>query len=372
MRFFCVCMSGHSDWPCMTIQQSDDLLFPIGSVCPCGTKYRAKYGVVVEIVAPGIDGILYFKAPVPDDHIIEMHAMMHEKQLKSVSTQAFYDAVLVCKPTITSLLVEKKDSFGQVIPNQWTFSSHADYKALPNLDWNQIFNMAGYVLPPKPPTKTEAKAASNAVWVAKFISDTVWGSYMRFFYICMSGHPDWPCMTIQQSGDPLFPIGSECPCGTKYRAKYGVVVELAVPGIDTFLYCKVPAPGDHINKMRAMMHEKQLKSVSAQELRDTVLLCKQTFTSLVVEKKDSFGQVIPNQWTFSSHADHKALPVLGWHHIFNMAGYVLPPKPPTNREAKAARTAAWAAEHEPAAKKQRVEGSSSASSRTPRTANRLL
>jgi hypothetical protein len=356
----------------MTIQQSDDLLFPLGSVCPCGTKYRAKYGVVVELVAPGIDGIMYFKAPVPDDHIIEMHAMMHEKQLKSVSSQALYDAVLVCKPTITSLVVKKKDSFGQVIPKQWTFSSHADYKALPNFDWCQVFNMAGYVLPPKPPTKSGAKAASNAVWVANFISDTAWVSYMRFFYICMSGHADWPCMTIQQSGDPVFPIGAVCPCGTKYRAQYGIVVEIAVPGMDTFLYCKVPVPDDHINEMRAMMHEKQLKLVSSQELQDTVLVYKQTITRLVVEKKDSLGQVIPNQWTFSSHADFKALPFLDWRHIFNVAGYVLPPKPLTKREAKAARYAEWAAEHEPAAKKQRVEGSSMASSLTPRTATRLL
>jgi hypothetical protein len=327
---------------------------------------------VVEIVAPGIDGILYFKAPVPDDHINEMHAMMLEKQLKPVFAQALYDAVLVCKPTITSLVVEKKDRFGQVIHNRWTFSSHADFKALPEFDWYQIFNMAGYVLPPKPPTKREAKAASSAAWVAKFMSDTAWVSYMHFFYICMSGHADWPCMTIQQSGDLLSPIGSVCPCGTKYRTKYGVVVEIVVPNKDAFLYCKVPVPDDHINEMRAMMHENQLKPVSAQALHDAVLVCKHTTTSLVVEKKDSFGQVIPNQRTFSSHADFKALPDLDWYQIFNMAGYVLPPKPPTKREAKAARNAAWAAEHEPAAKKQRMEGSSSASSRTPRAANPLL
>jgi hypothetical protein len=47
--------------------------------------------------------------------------------------------VLVCKPTITSLIVEKKHVFGQVISNQWTFSSHAAYRALPEFNWDKIY-----------------------------------------------------------------------------------------------------------------------------------------------------------------------------------------------------------------------------------------
>ena len=61
-------------------------------------------------MAPGIDGILYCKAPVPEEYINDMLAMMYEKQLKPVSPQALYDAVPVCKPAITSLIVEKKET----------------------------------------------------------------------------------------------------------------------------------------------------------------------------------------------------------------------------------------------------------------------
>jgi hypothetical protein len=43
------------------------------------------------------------------------------------------------------------------------------------------------------------------------------------------------------------------------------------------------------------------------------------------------------------------LPEFNWYQIFNMAGYVLPPEPPTMREA---RDAAWWAAQEQAAKEQ--------------------
>ena len=70
----------------------------------------------------------------------------------------------------------------------------------------------------------------------------------------------------------------------------------------------------------------------------------------------------PADWPcMTSHADYKALPEFDWYQVFNMAGYVLPPKPPSKAEARAARNAAWVAEQE-AAKKQRMEGVSSASS----------
>jgi hypothetical protein len=63
----------------------------------------------------------------------------------------------------------------------------------------------------------------------------------------------------------------------------------------------------------------------------------------------------------TSQADYKALPEFGWYQVFNMAGYVVPPKPPYEAEARASRNAAWVAEQE-VAKKQRMEGASSASS----------
>jgi hypothetical protein len=61
-----------------------------------------------------------------------------------------------------------------------------------------------------------------------------------------------------------------------------------------------------------------------------------------------------------SHADYKALLEFGWYQVFNMAGYVVPPKPLYKAETRAAHNAAWVAEQEDD-KKQRMEGASSTS-----------
>jgi hypothetical protein len=81
-----------------------------------------------------------------------------------------------------------------------------------------------------------------ATYTDEFVGCSENGSYMRFIFICMSGHADFPCMTIQQSkewktksGDPLWPGGYECPCGTTYRHKYGVLVEIVAPGVEGIL-----------------------------------------------------------------------------------------------------------------------------------------
>jgi hypothetical protein len=115
MRFFFMCLSGHAETPCMTIQQSKEWkiksgnpICPQGWTCPCGTNYRTKYGVIVEIVAPGVDGILYCRAPVPDEHVNEMRAIMHELKLKPTSPMALYRAVPVCKPSNTILIIKKE------------------------------------------------------------------------------------------------------------------------------------------------------------------------------------------------------------------------------------------------------------------------
>ena len=91
----------------------------------------------------------------------------------------------------------------------------------------------------------------------EYISNPSNGTYLLFFSICMSGHKDWPCMTIQQSkgrktksGDPLWPNGYTCPCGTTYRTKYGVVIELVADSIEGILYCRAPVPDDRCTRRR--------------------------------------------------------------------------------------------------------------------------
>jgi hypothetical protein len=90
-----------------------------------------------------------------------------------------------------------------------------------------------------------------ATYSDEFVGDSENVPYMRFFFICMSGHADDPCMTIQQSkewntksGDPLWPGRYTCPFGTTYHHKYGVLVEIVAPGVEGILYCRAPVPDE--------------------------------------------------------------------------------------------------------------------------------
>jgi hypothetical protein len=174
MRFYFICLGGGTETPCMTIQQSkdwqtksDDPLRPKGYMCPCGTTYKTKYGIIVEIVTPGVDGILYCRAPVPDEHINDMRAMLHESKLKPMTPEALYQAVPACKPSITSLIVERKtDCHGNLCGNRRTFRSKKDYQDLPEFDWYEVFHISGYELPPRPPTKKQKREQYHQQWMA--------------------------------------------------------------------------------------------------------------------------------------------------------------------------------------------------------------
>jgi len=78
-------------------------------------------------VAPGVDGILYCKVLVPDDHVNDMHAMMQE-QLKPATTLAMFEAVPACKPSTTRLIIKMEtDMNGNPCDTQWTFKSKRTY-----------------------------------------------------------------------------------------------------------------------------------------------------------------------------------------------------------------------------------------------------
>jgi hypothetical protein len=173
MRFFFVCLGG-GDNPCMTILESKEWepksgipLNPNGWRCKCGTNYKTKFGVICEIMAQGYDGILYCKAPVPDEHVNDVRAIMHELKIKPDSPKALYDAVPVCKPSTTSMIISKLDWNGKPLENQWTFKSKEDFYLLPTFDWYQVFNLSGYELPPKPLSKKQKKAQNAKEWEAE-------------------------------------------------------------------------------------------------------------------------------------------------------------------------------------------------------------
>jgi hypothetical protein len=165
MRVFFVCLGGGPDDPCMTIQESKQWapksgvqLNPNCWFCTCGARYKSKFGVIVEIVVPGVDGILYCRAPVPDEHVNDMRHIMHELKIKPASSNALYNAVPVCKPSSTSLIIRKEvDRYGKPCDNRLTFRSKKDYHDLPECEWDQVFHLAGYELPPKPLTRRQKK-----------------------------------------------------------------------------------------------------------------------------------------------------------------------------------------------------------------------
>ena len=77
-----------------------------------------------------------------------------------MSAQAVIDALPSIAPSPTSLVFKKTHAQSYAAPNLWGVRIE-DYNAMPTFDWYQVFNMAGFVLPP-PPTKQEREAAKKA------------------------------------------------------------------------------------------------------------------------------------------------------------------------------------------------------------------
>ena len=173
MRMYFICRAGHSWEPCLAVVQakvwrpkSADPLNPGGWACTeCNTGFRTAFGVIIEIVSPDIDGVLYCVADVPDAHINDCRALMLEDKLKPCSAEALYNAVPACKPSHTSIMRQVIDK-ATGAPKEGVFKvvSVEAYDALPKWDWWQIFNFHGVELPKAAPTKKEAKALRVKAW----------------------------------------------------------------------------------------------------------------------------------------------------------------------------------------------------------------
>jgi hypothetical protein len=104
-----------------------------------GTKYKTKWGVVVEMCCRRIDGTLqymYCQAPFPQQGIQDAKLMMVEKQfaLKDMTAKELLAALPKIVPGSTSLIEEA------VVPNVFKFKN-MEIKDLPMFDWNQLFNL---------------------------------------------------------------------------------------------------------------------------------------------------------------------------------------------------------------------------------------
>ena len=111
--------------------------------CPCGTRYRAGFGVICEINVKGLAGTIYMKAEVPDQHVEDSRAVFYEKKFGAQTTQELYNMVPVCAPTLGNIIFEKDAANGV-----YGITAEDDAK-LATFAWYQIFNMRGATLPQK-------------------------------------------------------------------------------------------------------------------------------------------------------------------------------------------------------------------------------
>jgi len=135
-----------------------DPLNPNGWDCAdCASIFRAKWGCLCEILAPGMKSILYVRTEVPDNHINDVRAMYHEDTLKPRSAQSLYDKVPEAYPSLIGIVkeVDGKPGIGKV-------ESVEIWNNIPMFNWFQIFNLFGVEMPEAPPSKRGAKKARQA------------------------------------------------------------------------------------------------------------------------------------------------------------------------------------------------------------------
>ena len=188
------------------------------------------------------------------------------------------------------------------------------------------------------------------------------GNHCRVYFICLAGKGGWAdnkCLAIlpskvwqPKSGDWLYPKGWSCiACTSGYCHNWGVIIEIKSPVLEEILYVKSEVPDEHINDARAMFHEQEIAPVSPQDLYDKVPKAYPSLTELVQPMPG-----VDEAFEFCDIETFRKLPDWGWYPIFHFVGATLPAKPPTKKEAKAARWAAW--ESEQAAKRAGPSSSS--------------
>ena len=186
------------------------------------------------------------------------------------------------------------------------------------------------------------------------------------YYLCMR-KSGWcerrqihvPCLHMEVSKgwvrkmeDPLaWGQGWSCACGSGYKHASGTLIEMLIPGVGR-CYCLAPVPDPHVEDARAMFYEQTLKPMTPEELYEKVPAVKPTVGDIV-----SASTAYPG-WYKLDEAAAAQLPTFDWFRLFAIFGLELPPAPPTKREAKAARMAAW--ENELAAKRGGASASSGA------------
>ena len=162
-------------------------------------------------------------------------------------------------------------------------------------------------------------------WMASTYHDeyvkTKYG-YFRYWYICMAGGAEWPCMTAIVSkkwGRKYQDPGAsknrwKCTfCSCNYWTKWGVFVEIRHKDK---LYClRSTIPDEDALDIKAMDIERTYKEArTAQEIYDAIPELAPTITSLVSCVDEAKGQ-----YRISPKADYEALPVWNWSDILTFS-----------------------------------------------------
>jgi hypothetical protein len=121
--------------------------------CFCAKKHEPKWGQLVEIKRMNATGgmdMWYMRAEVPPADAEDVRAMyLEDHEGKGCrTTKELYDKLKVVRPTVSSLVVPDP-----TLPGQLMMTSKAEYMALPEFSWWEIFSFAGVSAPKwaKPP-----------------------------------------------------------------------------------------------------------------------------------------------------------------------------------------------------------------------------
>ena len=103
--------------------------------CPCYTKYKAGFGVIVQVQKG--HSTYYMKAECPDWTTLDVRALKHQKEYGNISAAELYARLPIVRPAVTEL----------VVPHRWyantfQFRSEEEFDELPTFEWDDIFRFA--------------------------------------------------------------------------------------------------------------------------------------------------------------------------------------------------------------------------------------
>ena len=175
IRFYFICQrrthkrkwEGNRTARCMHLTLSDDwikkfqddpLSWQQGWKCACQAGYMPGLcGCIVEMRLPGVPGVCYARAEVPDGHINDVRAIFHEETIKPLSDLDLYQKVPRIAPATTQVVKESNDYPG------WWYVDHEDFDQLLELNWYVIFALFGLEIK-EHETKNQAKDRRWIEW----------------------------------------------------------------------------------------------------------------------------------------------------------------------------------------------------------------